>query len=930
MIELKDVSKKYNGRYVLKNTTITFPRFGLVIINGPSGCGKTTFLNVLSTLLGFSGDVIFDGKSYQCLKEEDKEIIRSQKIGFLFQNCNLFEFETVKDNISLVLDIACGDKRSKKDKRIRDLLRLINLSNKENKLVSTLSGGEKQRVALARAIANSPTILLADEPTGNLDEHNTEVVMELLQKISSSSLVIMVSHDLTISEKYADQIVKMKDGEITDVVYQNKKKHHEYLPVLNLGYKTRSCLLPFSFLLRHTFNSIKRRKWRTMFITLVTSLGLIGIGLASTLSNIISANLYRSYSSILDDDRLILSSKETDTSKDVIQGTEYDEVLSLSSDYQDDIDYIGVYYMNNFQTMFDYNVAYIEKGSAIKPISGLTIGDINEYGLIDNKLDVLPNKFTSLANDEFVLSAPFSVINEMCFQLQIERTTSSFAKYLEHNELIITFLVSNSDWGYEGSFSLKLKGFALSSQILIYHTNPLWNEYILETKLTLSTTPYLNVNSEHPWDLKKAYYLHFKKNRDQFLLDHRFAFKYHNYDFEILTCEYYPKLLLNVEPIDCSRVLVVNRSKKDYLPSFIGPFCKESNRYIKSVTYGCSNAYAIYDKSLMVGFARNTYLSSKETNIEDIIDLLSYIRYEDSQNISLPNGTVEGHFSKSNLSGFSFEPQYQLIYGRVPVNYQEIVVSSKLLEKLNITEPNNKSIYFTFPVSEKLLPNGFVSRDFRTASLKIVGVSNSGKTAIHHDESWSLLFFQCVLGISAFDLNVENFALQIDTAHEEEVIASLNRSFPQCNVYSPLKDVKKSVDQICGYIELILLIVSISSVIIASLILFICNYLHFLEVKKDIGIVRCLGSRKSQSKKFIYFHSFVMTSFSLLLSIFELLVISVVLSKVLASSLQIESKFIFNPMSIVYMFLVDIVISIISSILISKKISKISPLDCLK
>lgn len=930
MIELHNVSKQYNGRYVLKDASISFPRFGLVILNGPSGCGKTTLLNILSTLLNFSGDVTFDGKSFQGLTEDDKEIIRSRKIGFLFQNCNLFEFETVKENISLTLDISCGDKRNKKDKRIKDILRIVNLANKEDQLVSNLSGGEKQRVALARAIANSPSILLADEPTGNLDEYNTKIVMDLIEKISASALVIMVSHDTSLSEKYADQIIKMKDGKIIDTIFQNKKKHIEYLPIINLAYKTKSRLLPFSFLFKHTLHTIKRRKWRTMFITLVTSIGLIGIGLASTLSNIISTNLYRSYSSILDDDRLILSSKETSSYKDIISGADYDEVIKISKDYENDINHIGVYYANDFNKMFDYNVSYIEKGSEIKPINGLTLGDINEFGLINNSLNVVPNKLVTLNNDEFVLSAPFSIVNEICFQLQIERTVASFSRYLEHNDLYITFLVSNNDWGYEGSFSLKLKGYILSNLVLIYHTNPIWNEYIFENKLTLGTTPYLNVNSEHPWDLKKAYYLSFKQNRDLFIKNHRFDFDYHNYDFEILTSKYYPKLFLNADVFECPRVLVVKRTKKDYLPSFIGPFCKQSNKHIKGITYGCSNAYAIYDKSLMVGFAKNTYLSPSEVSIYDVVDLLSYIRYEEGQNINLPENTVEGHFSKSNLSGFSFESNYKLLYGREPTNYQEIVVSTTLLEKLNISDPNNKILYFSFPIRENLLPNGYISRDFKTVSLKIVGVSNSIKKAIHHDESWSLLFFQCMLGVSAFDLNVENFAIQIDTQYESDVINSLHRSFPQCNVCSPLKDVKNSVDEICGYIELILLIVSISSVVIASLILFICNYLHFLEVKKDIGIVRCLGSKKSESKKFIYFHSFIMTLFSLLLSIVELIVISLVLSKVLANSLHIESTFIFNPMSIIYMVLVDLFISLFSSVLISRKISKISPLECLR
>lgn len=930
MIELKSVSKQYQGRYVLKDVSISFPRYGLIIINGPSGCGKTTLLNILSTLLSFSGDIIIDGKSYKALSEEEKEIIRSRKIGFLFQNNNLFEFETVKENISLALDISTGDKKSKKDKRIQDLLRLVNLSNKVNQLVSNLSGGEKQRVSFARAMANSPSVLLADEPTGNLDEYNTEIMMGLIEKVSSSSLVIMVSHDLSLTEKYADQIIKMKDGEIIDRIYQNKKKHNDYLPVINLGYKIRTRLLPFSFLFKHTLHNIKRRKWRTMFITFITSIGLIGIGLASTLSNIISTNLYRSYSSILDDDRLILSSKELDNSKDVISGADYDEVSEIIQDYQQDINYVGVYYANEFNKMFDYNISYIEKGSEIKPINGLTIGDINEFGLLNNKLDIYPKKITNLNNDEFVLSAPFSIFNEICFQLQIERTVSSLSRYIEHNDLQFTFLISKADWGYEGGFSLKLKGFTLSNQILIYHTNCLWNEYILENKLTLGTTPYLNVNSGRPWDLKKAYYLSFKQNRDLFIKYHRFDFDYHNYDFEILTSKYYPKLFQNIDVYECDRVLVVKRSKKDYLPSFVGPFCKQSNKHIKTITYGCSNAYAIYDKSLMVGFAKNTYLSSSEMKILDIVDLLSYIRYEEGQNISLPESTVEGHFSKSNLSGFCFEPNYQLIYGREPLNYQEIVVSTELLERLNIKEPNNKTIFLSFPLTENLLPNGYVSRDFKTVPLKIVGVSNSGKTAIHHDESWSILFFQCVLGVSSFDLNVENFALQIDTQYEQDIISSLNRSFPQYEVYSPLKDVKNSVDEVCRYIELILLIVSISSIIIASLILFICNYLHFLEVKRDIGIVRCLGSKKSQSKKFIYFHSFMMTSFSLVLSIVELLLVSIVLSKVLANSLHIESKFVFSPVSIFYMALVDLLISIVSSVLISKKISKIAPLECLK
>ena len=388
-------------------------------------------------------------------------------------------------------------------------------------------------------------------------------------------------------------------------------------------------------------------------------------------------------------------------------------------------------------------------------------------------------------------------------------------------------------------------------------------------------------------------------------------------------------LYINYEVYNCPRLLVINRTKKDTMPSFIGGYCKKANKHIKKIVYGTSTGYAIYDKSLMIGFARNSYLSTSETSIEDIIDLLSYVKYEDSQRIKLPNDTIEGHFSKSTLDGFVFEPNYSLITGRYPINYQEIVISSAIAEKLNIDSPINKTIFFTFPVVESLLENGYIIRNFKTAPLKIVGVSNSAKYALHHQEEWSVLFFQTMLGMSTFELSIENLSIQINKDYELNVIHDISRAFPQYEISSPLKDVRESVDQICHYVEVILLVVSIASVVIASLILLICNYLHFLEAKKDIGLVRCLGINERESRKFVYTHSIIMTLFSLVLSIIELLIISLILSKAMSTRLHILEQFVLNPMSIVYMLIVDFIIAFVSSILISMKIKKYSPLECL-
>lgn len=931
MIEFKNISKKFSNQVVLDNVNFSLPRFGLAIINGPSGCGKSTLLNIVSTLLNFEGDIIFDGKSYSSLTKNEKEMIRSKKIGFVFQDYKLFEFESVKNNILLSLNMCSNESESKKNKKVTDLLKLVGLYNKDNELVSNLSGGEKQRVAIARALANSPSILLADEPTGNLDEKNTDIVMNLLHKISVSSLVLMVSHDKEITEKYADQIIEMKDGKVINIKYKNKKRHKEHLPIIKLKYGNKRHCLSFKFLFSHTINSILRRKWRTMFISLSTSLGLIGVGLASTLSDIVSKNLYKSYSSIIDTNKLVVSNKSNSYIKDEITSATYNEVSEIMEDNNQDIKSIGVYYWNIPYLFPSDDYLALDSGGAVKPFGSFSSRHINEFQPLDSvKETMYPSKINAITNDEVVLSMPALVVNELCYQLQISRSVKSLSNHIDHHEVNVCFTFSNENWGYSIEIPLRLRGFVLSSEQLIYHSNPYWNEHIFENKCHLPSTSYVNVNSLHPWDLIKSYYLSFSRNRDSFLATKRFDIESNDFDFEILDDKYYPLSVKENETYDCSRVMVIKRTHKDNVPSFIGEYAKQRTKDVNKIIYGTSTGYSIYEQSLMIGFSKSTYLSYSKDDVLDAVDLMSYIKYEDSFNVHLPQNLVEGHYSKSSTDGFIFEPSYQLIKGREPINYQEILLSESLLEKLQIPNPLNKIFYLSFPIKEELLANGYLSRDYKTVGLKITGITSNSKLSISHNEAWSILFFQTMLGVSTFELNINNLALEITEGKENQIIDKITRAFPQLEITAPLKDVKESVDRICSYIEIIMLAVSITSVIIAVFILFICNYLHFMEAKKDIGLVRCLGVKETESRKFIYFHSIVMTMMSLILSTIELLVVAIVLSKSMSKILSIESSFVFNPMSLVYMSLVAIGISLLSSIFISLKTRKIDPLDCLK
>ena len=932
MIELKNVSKKFINEFVLKNINLSLPQYGIVVVYGPSGCGKSTLLNVISSLYDVDeGDISFNGRHYGAMKEEEKDELRSARIGFIFQDYKLFDFETVKNNLMLAIDIKCSDQKSEKDRRVHDLLRIVGLDHKVNELVSNLSGGEKQRVAIARAICNSPSVLLADEPTGNLDIKNSEAIMSIMERIARQSLVVIVSHDEMLTKKYADQIVYMKDGQIENVEYSNHNRHIDLLPLIHIKPRENKARLPISFCINHSFNSIKRRKWRTIMVLLTTSLGLIGVGLGTVLSKIVSTNLYKSYSSIIDTNRVVMRQKENGQASMKINALEYDEVRYLHSKYNDSISHLGVYYWNNFETLFSYYDFSLTGGAAKKTLPEYSFRHFNEYEyLLDCKTTIYPTQFSYIEEDEVVLGLTYPLLNEICYQLYIQRTVNSFSTFLRSNDLYITVDSENYNWGYYNSFQLKVVGFTMTNRNCFYHSDDRWNEYIFEDRCNLSTTNLINTTSRNPWDLKKSYFFEFKKNRDTFLENMRFQKEHRQVAAEILNESYYPIICKDLSTEECNRVALLSINNQNKIEGYLSSFFKKSSKHVNSCILGSQSAYAIYPDSLMMGFARTTYLARDIDSLEEVIDLTAYIKYEESHNVNISDNILEGHFTKNKTTGLTFNPSYNLLIGNNPKNYNEIVISQQIASKFQYLSPINATIYLSFPIKEELLPNGYLSRDYHTVGLKIVGVSDSNKNEISHNESWTTMFFQTMIGVSRFNLEIDSVALDVDENTEDEVIKMLSRSFPKYEITSPMSSIKKSVDTICGYIEKILFILSISSVIIASLLLSICNYLHFIEIKKDIGLVRCIGINKSEANKFIFTHSFMMSLFAFILASIQLLVTCFFLSKTMSSMLYIETTLIINPLSFIYMFGLALSISLLSSLTIKRAVNKLNPLDCLR
>ena len=218
MLKLKNIVKEYptgDSKVVaLRGVSIEFRKSEFVSILGHSGCGKTTLLNIIGGLDQYTtGDLIIEGKSTKDFKDSDWDTYRNHSVGFVFQNYNLIPHQSVLSNVELALTLS-GVSREERRERAKVALEKVGLGDQLGKKPNQMSGGQMQRVAIARALVNNPEILLADEPTGALDSETSVQIMDLLKEISKDRLVIMVTHNPELAERYSTRIIRLVDGKI--------------------------------------------------------------------------------------------------------------------------------------------------------------------------------------------------------------------------------------------------------------------------------------------------------------------------------------------------------------------------------------------------------------------------------------------------------------------------------------------------------------------------------------------------------------------------------------------------------------------------------------------------------------------------------------------------------------------------------------------
>ena len=295
MLQLINIHKSYaqgvNEVRALRGINLSFRKSDFVSILGPSGCGKTTMLNIIGGLDQYTaGDLVIDGRSTKDFKDRDWDGYRNHSIGFVFQSYNLIPHQTVLQNVEIALSLG-GVSKKERRRRAIEALEQVGLGDQLKKRPGEMSGGQMQRVAIARALVNNPEIILADEPTGALDTQTSVQVMEILKEISKDRLVIMVTHNPELAEKYSTRIIRMLDGQITDDSAPLSKQEEErygledraaQLEAKNKKVRKPSMSFATAFML--SLKNLFTKKGRTTLTAFAGSIGIIGIALILAVS----------------------------------------------------------------------------------------------------------------------------------------------------------------------------------------------------------------------------------------------------------------------------------------------------------------------------------------------------------------------------------------------------------------------------------------------------------------------------------------------------------------------------------------------------------------------------------------------------------------------------------------------------------------------
>ena len=936
MLKVRNINKTYKGKIEFKalhNISFELPEKGLFAILGPSGCGKTTLLNIIGGMdSDFEGSIMIDNRVIDAKSKNKINDYRKDTIGFIFQHAVLLNSLTVYENIIFPLQIDSQPSQIQ-EKRATEILKLLNIYDLRRRKVNTLSGGQKQRVVIARALMNDPKIILADEPTGELDSKNSRIILDILQKLSSERLIIMVTHEEKFAYEYASKIFQMKDGQIINII-NNEENVKESNLNINLTKKrkgNRKGKLPFLTNLKIAFRSLGLHKARNILSSIGLAIGLTGIALAITLTNGFQRFIVDALGGLKSENYIEVVKTNKNINKQ-ISDADYDYVISNSGDvdlikYQT---YSPSYYQNNF-------------GISLKTDKNYTITtlvDLLNYNYVSYEDERITPSLTKPLEDNEILVNSRQYLN-VCDYYESSRITCSIQKASEllNDEPMMLIFEDNSSFLNNKTF--RIVGFVETEGL---------SDYYEQSKIYHTNTDFAtNFLKDSPYQIVRFR----NTNKNALVLENNLTYT-NNVNTKVVLHE------LNNNPNlseyyfftteEETRNIKIQRAYRIPLNSTeINKIIKENSNEL--ISYVNSKYFEIEENILK--FSPNVFLS----NDESLSDL--YASRPDYYQIpidELPTNLF--NTKKGNI--FTFRPlnedgqtsiKYYNIKGSVPSknDLNQVVISKKLADALLSGKPKN----YDSLVNTKLYGNltqSFNSIDFE---LTITGVAlNEDTLSILSYSNWPNNFFNKIFLLESDDsidvysqvelVPIDNYSIFLfvkKNVNIANLMSKLKDLYPDYTFSNQIVEINNSINSAVEGVRTVLIVLSSISILVAVMLISMVSFISIIERRQEVGVMRTMGARKFDIGLLFINETVIIGVISSIIAYLFSMVIGFIINYIFQITLTLMTLGIirtnfniisFDLQALLVVFTTAIILSVIASILPAMKISNVDPIQALK
>ena len=806
MLRLNDIKKTYvTGDLkveALKGINLSFRSSEFVAILGPSGCGKTTLLNIIGGLDNYtSGDLLVGGKSTKEFKERDWDVYRNHRIGFVFQSYNLIPHQTILENVELALTIA-GINKEERQKRAKEALDKVGLNGLYKKKPGQLSGGQCQRVAIARSLVNEPEILLADEPTGALDTETSIQIMDLMKEVAKDKLVIMVTHNPDLANKYSTRIVRLLDGNVIEDTMpfssEDEIKEVDKNNADNVEVKKEKAKMSWWTAFKLSSKNLLSKLKRTILTCIAGSIGIVGISAVLAVSSGVSDYIVSMQDDMLSGNPITIEETTLDLTS---------LMRNLSTGDKLDI-------LENYANV-DSLLEYVSKNLIGEDASVIT-NDINEEYI--NYLKAMPSEYYNAIDFNYGINVANNIYTDFSYdnEGQIESDTPSLTtilsmykslletqpEYQQFSSLIMSLISSMSQ-------VLPNEEYIMSQYDLKYGKFPTQENELLLVLSKDQSIADLTLAQLGYYTQEEFLSLAMDNNPDDDLL--RFSYeeltnkKFYYYPNDSIFIENTNLGVLDLQPFDYVSY-ASDTSKAPLTLNVVGIVMPKED-----LSYGCLSSGFYYTEALtnrMINDAKNSKIvqyANKQMELTGSEDFYFGV-------------TVQGTLIYK--IGFSYHYYDFDLTNRVDVTQEQGLpggnmstsIFSSFIGNITTSGPSLRELGgYDLPNSIKIYPLSFEEKDLVTSYL----------------DAWN----------RDGDLSYTNNDGQLITLTKEERPNEITYS-------DPMELIITIINDMINIVTIALICFTALSLVVSCVMIAIITYVSVMERVKEIGVIRALGGRK--------------------------------------------------------------------------------------